>query len=114
MKGQVRGQENIDHARRTRDGDGNRETTSSSVLSMMWGDPKRAVSLEGGDPLATLLFQVSSPVHIPWGDTRWQELLTGYDVWIHSEVLDGAESTSIITQACEMMARHAFVSSNRA
>lgn len=79
----------------------------------MWGDPERAASLEGGDPLATLLFQVSSPVHIPWGDTRWQELLTGYDVWIHAEAIEGDESTSIITQACEMMAKHAFISSNR-
>ncbi|CAJ1945657.1 unnamed protein product [Cylindrotheca closterium] len=79
----------------------------------MWGDLERAASLEVGDSLATLLFQVSSPVHIPWGDTRWQELLTGYDVWIHAESIEGDESTSIITQACEMMAKHAFVSSNR-
>ena len=79
----------------------------------MWGDPERAASLQGGDSLATLLFQVSSPVHIPWGDTRWQELLTGYDVWIHAEAIENEQSTSIITQACEMMAKHAYVSSNR-
>lgn len=79
----------------------------------MWGDPERAASLEISDSLATLLFQVSSPVHIPWGDIRWQELLTGYDVWIHAESIEGDESTNIITQACEMMAKHAFVSSNR-
>jgi len=78
------------------------------------GDPERAASLDGGDFLATLLFQVSSPVHIPWGDARWQELLTGYDVWIHAEAIDADESTSIITQACEMMAKHAYVSSNLA
>lgn len=78
----------------------------------MWGDPKRATSLQGSDPLATLLFQVASPAHIPWGDARWQELLHGYDVWVHVEDL-GMEMT-IVSQACESIAKHAYVSSNLA
>jgi hypothetical protein len=75
---------------------------------MLWGDPKRATSLQGSDPLSTLLFQIASPAHIPWGDVRWQELLTGYDVWVHVE----HDGESIISQACDMMAKHAFLSSN--
>jgi hypothetical protein len=79
----------------------------------MWGDPERAASLQGSDLLATLLFQIASPAHIPWGDARWQEILTGYDVWVHAELAEDAETSSIISQACKMMAKHAFVSSNR-
>ncbi len=68
-----------------------------------------AASLQGNDPLATLLFQIASPAHIPWADTRWQELLHGYDVWVHMEDSDG---TGILSQACQSMAKHAAVSSN--
>ena len=80
----------------------------------MWGDPKRAASLQGSDPLATLLFQVASPAHIPWGDARWQELLTGYDTWVHVEDSGTGIEMTIVSQACESMAKHAFVSSNLA
>ena len=81
--------------------------------------------LEGKDPLATLLFQICSPAHIPWGDTRWQELLHGYDVWVHIEHDGGGghqattdnnddSHTSILDQACHSMAQHAATSSNLA
>jgi hypothetical protein len=72
---------------------------------------QRAASLQGNDPLATLLFQIASPAHIPWGDTRWQELLHGYDVWVHME---DSDATGILSQACQSMAKHAAVSSNLA
>mmetsp|Transcript_9312 Transcript_9312/g.27802 ORF Transcript_9312/g.27802 Transcript_9312/m.27802 type:complete len:1080 (-) Transcript_9312:865-4104(-) len=77
---------------------------------MMWGDPERAASMEqGGDQLATLLFQISSPAHIPWGDQRWQELLHGYDVWVHID-----DNNPLVEQACRSMVKHAEVSSNLA
>lgn len=63
----------------------------------------------GSDPLATLLFQISSPAHIPWGDQRWQEVLHGYDVWVHMN-----EDNPLIQQACRSMTKHAELSSNLA
>eukprot|EP00934_Nitzschia_sp_Nitz4_P004406 Nitzschia sp. Nitz4//scaffold66_size103028//44609//47635//NITZ4_004498-RA/size103028-snap-gene-0.139-mRNA-1//-1//CDS//3329556350//4396//frame0 len=78
----------------------------------MWGDPERAASLQGNDPLALLLFQIASPAHVPWGDSRWQELLLGYDVWVHIE--ENSNASPILTRACESMAKHAAVSSNLA
>jgi hypothetical protein len=93
--------------------------------------------LQGNDRLATLLFQVCSPAHIPWGDTRWQDLLHGYDVWVHLEYVPTPSTTtttdptpsrqqqqqqqqhqqsnhSILQQACQSMAQHAATSSNLA
>lgn len=64
---------------------------------------------QGSDQLATLLFQISSPAHIPWGDQRWQEVLHGYDVWVHMD-----DSNPLMKQACQSMAKHAEVSSNLA
>ena len=76
---------------------------------------QRAASLQGSDPLATLLFQIASPAHIPWGDPRWQELLHGYDVWVHMEDSAGeTDSATILSKACDSMAKHAAVSSNLA
>lgn len=49
------------------------------------GGIQRAVRLEESDPLTTLLYQITGPAHIPWQDPRWQELLHGYDVWVHVE-----------------------------
>jgi hypothetical protein len=92
--------------------------------------------LQGNDRLATLLFQICSPAHIPWGDTRWQDLLHGYDVWVHLEYVPTPSPTptttndptpsrqqqqqqqpsnhSILQQACQSMAQHAATSSNLA
>jgi len=64
---------------------------------------------QGSDHLATLLFQISSPAHIPWGDQRWEEVLHGYDVWVH---MDG--SIPLMEQACRSMTKHAELSSNLA
>jgi hypothetical protein len=65
--------------------------------------------LTGNDSLATLLYQVCSPAHIPWGDERWQELLHGYDVWVHMD-----DSRDLIQQSSQSMAKHAEMSSNLA
>lgn len=54
-----------------------------------------------------LLLQITGPAHIPWNDSRWQELLYGYDVWVH---LEG----HAVTSACTSMAKHAATSSNLA
>jgi hypothetical protein len=77
----------------------------------MWGDPERAASLQEHDYLATLLYQICSPAHIPWGDQRWQELLHGYDVWVH---MDNDDSNELMQRACHNMAKHAEMSSNLA
>lgn len=68
--------------------------------------------MQGNDPLATLLFQIASPAHIPWGDLRWQELLHGYDVWVHLE--EDPTSSPILHRACQSMVKHAALSSNLA
>ncbi|CAB9521233.1 Dyggve-Melchior-Clausen syndrome protein [Seminavis robusta] len=78
----------------------------------MWGDPERALRLDASDTLSMLLFQVASPAHIPWNDPRWQELLHGFDVWVHVEVRDDPEG--VLHQACQSMARHAANNSNLA
>lgn len=70
--------------------------------------------MQGNDPLATLLFQISSPAHIPFGDQRWQELLHGYDVWVHMEDTGETDSAAILGKACDSMVKHAAVSSNLA
>lgn len=64
---------------------------------------------QGSDHLATLLFQISSPAHIPWGDQRWQEVLHGYDVWVHMD-----DNNPLVEQARRSMTKHAELSSNLA
>jgi hypothetical protein len=64
---------------------------------------------QGNDLLATLLFQISSPAHVPWGDQRWQEVLHGYDVWVHMDA-----NNPLMEQACQSMTKHAELSSNLA
>lgn len=85
--------------------------------------PQRAASLDTSDSLATLLYQVSSPAHIPFTDTRYQELLHGYDVWVHLEASSSHSNSGkngddndddVVQQACASMAKHAANSSNLA
>lgn len=68
---------------------------------------QRAAQLEPSDALYTLLLQVTGPAHVPWNDPRWQELLHGYNVWVHLE-------SHSIPSACNSMAKHAATSSNLA
>lgn len=58
------------------------------------------------------LFQVASPAHIPYNDTRFQELIHGYDVWVHVEVRDDPDG--VMNKACKSMSKHAINSSNLA
>ena len=76
---------------------------------MIWGDPEKAATMEQGSDLATILFQISSPAHIPFLDQRWQEFLHGYGVWAHMD-----DSNPLIEQACRSMTKHADMSSNLA
>jgi Dyggve-Melchior-Clausen syndrome protein len=78
----------------------------------MWGDAEEALRLDVSDSLSMLLFQVASPAHIPWNDSRWQELLQGCNVWVHVELRDDPEG--VLHQACESMIKHAANSSNLA
>jgi hypothetical protein len=75
-------------------------------VTLRW---QRAGCLTGNDSLAALLYQVCSPAHIPWGDERWQELLQGYDVWVHMD-----DCHDLIQQSSKSMAKHAELSSNLA
>lgn len=64
--------------------------------------------LEASDPLSTILFQVTGPAHIPWQDPRWQELLHGYNIWVH------VEAYGVVDQASKSLVDHAPQSSNLA
>ena len=68
--------------------------------------------MEESDELASLLLQVSGPAHIPLHDSRWQEILMGYDVWVHTE--QTRQHGDIVSAACTSMAKHAPHSSNLA
>ena len=72
---------------------------------------QRAIQLEPSDALATILFQVTGPAHIPWQDPRWQELLHGYNVWVHVELKD---ASGCLEQACKSLVSHASRTSNLA
>ena len=85
-----------------------------SVLSLE-GDPFDSSISDGNDGngrlsaslAAALLLQVSGPAHIPKNDSRWKDLLHGYEVWVH------VQEPSILG-ACSSMQKHAAHSSNLA
>ena len=54
---------------------------------------------------------MTGPAHIPWQDQRWQELLHGYNVWVHVEHREG---TGVLDRACQSLTQHAPRSSNLA
>lgn len=61
-----------------------------------------------------VLLLICSPGHIPFVDSRWQDLLQGYEVWVHMEETEATEGGTILSNACQSMAKHAAVSSNLA
>lgn len=71
-----------------------------------------AAQLVESDELVSLLLQVSGPAHVHLHDSRWQELLMGYDVWVHIE--ETRQPGDIVSAACTSMAKHAPHSSNLA
>jgi hypothetical protein len=89
------------------------ETKAVQVLTFFFVHftPKqRAIRLDPSDPLTTILFQVTGPAHIPWQDQRWQELLHGYNVWVHVE----HHPSGVLDRACQSLLLHATRSSNLA
>lgn len=93
----------------------------------MWGDPERAYNLNVSDPLVILLYQIVSPAHIPYNDMRWEEILHGYHVWVHLEMMTNIDTDdaieynntnndhdTIIKQAMQSMNKNASQSSNLA
>jgi hypothetical protein len=97
--------------------------------------------LDASDSLAGVLLQVTGPAHIPWSDPRWQELLYGYDVWVHVDVDNvtssshstshasthhihpqhmqnnsnsSSNNSSVLEQACRSLVTHAARTSNLA
>jgi hypothetical protein len=76
------------------------------------------LALDAADPLTSLLFQVTGAAHIPWADPIWQELLHGYNVWVHviytatATAGDNDENSSVLSRACDLTVRFAARSSN--
>ena len=60
-----------------------------------------------------VLLQITGAAHIPWQDPRWQELLHGYSVWVHLELLH-EDDGSCLAQACNSLLSHAPRTSNLA
>ena len=67
--------------------------------------------LDGSDPLVSLLFQVTGPAHIPWQDLVWQELLYGYNVWVHCS---NADNNALLERAAQSNRQHCERTSNLA
>jgi len=65
--------------------------------------------MDDSDELASVLYQVTGPAHIPLIDPRWQELLHGFDVWVHIE-----RSSPVVCRACNSLVQHSHRSSNLA
>jgi hypothetical protein len=69
----------------------------------------QALSLSESDDLAAILFQICGPAHVAWQDSRWQELLHAYGVWIHVE-----PHLSVVQRATSSLVQCAAQSSNLA
>lgn len=79
---------------------------------LLYAPFQSAAQLEESDELASILLQVCGPAHINWHDPRWQELLMGYDIWVHVE--QTRHPDDVVSMACASMAKHATNSSNLA
>lgn len=69
------------------------------------------------DPLVSFLLQVTGPAHIPWSDPVWQELLHGYNVWVHvqhDESSGSAGGGGVLNRACALQIQYAPRTSNLA
>ncbi|KAL7492809.1 hypothetical protein ACHAWT_001816 [Skeletonema menzelii] len=80
----------------------------------MWGDSEGAYSLTSSDDLAKCLYQTTGPAHVPYNDSRWQQLLLHYDrlVHLHSATLNGRDD--VVGTACAQCAKYSATSSNLA
>jgi hypothetical protein len=84
-----------------------------------------AYSLSPADKLSKSLLQVTGPTHIPYHDSKWQQLLLNYEQLVHLHNLrltpedtseNGAaeEEGDVIGKACRRCAKHCSTSSNLA
>ena len=56
----------------------------------MWGDSEGAYALTSSDELSKCLYQISGPAHVPYNDSRWQQLLLHYDRLVHLQSAIGS------------------------
>lgn len=84
-------------------------------MSMMWGDSEGAYSLTSSDDLSKCLYQTTGPAHIPYNDSRWQQLLLHYDrlVHLHSATVS-THDDDVVGTACAQCAKYSATSSNLA
>ena len=68
------------------------------------------------------LYQITGPLHIPYTDPIWLELLHGYNVWVHVTIQQHPTSTTTTTTtsstmmevACQRMLQYSIHTSNMA
>ncbi|KAL3801110.1 hypothetical protein HJC23_002403 [Cyclotella cryptica] len=87
----------------------------------MWGDAEGAYSLTTSDKLAKCLFQVTGPTHVPYHDSKWQQLLLNYEKLVHLHNLRRITDESVedndddvVGNACRRCAKYSSTSSNLA
>ena len=83
------------------------------IPAKMWGDSEGAYYLTSSDELSKCLYQVTGPAHIPYNDSRWQQLLLHYDrlVHLHSATLN---KDDVVATVCVQCAKYSATSSNLA
>ena len=80
----------------------------------MWGDSEGAYSLTSSDDLSKCLYQTTGPAHIPYNDSRWQQLLLHYDRLVHLHSSTLRTDDEVVGTACAQCAKYSATSSNLA
>jgi len=88
----------------------------------MWGDAEGAYSFKQSDSLSISLFQITGPAHIPYNDSRWQQLLLHYEKLVHLHNLGltppssatAAVEEDVVGSICRQCAKYSKDSSNLA
>mmetsp|Transcript_26809 Transcript_26809/g.53604 ORF Transcript_26809/g.53604 Transcript_26809/m.53604 type:complete len:978 (+) Transcript_26809:99-3032(+) len=80
----------------------------------MWGDSEGAYSLTSSDDLSKCLYQTTGPAHIPYNDSRWQQLLLHYDRLVHLHSATLSTHDDVVGTACAQCAKYSATSSNLA
>ncbi len=80
----------------------------------MWGDSEGAYSLNSSDDLSKCLYQTTGPAHIPYNDSRWQQLLLHYDRLVHLHSSTLSTHDDVVGTACAQCAKYSSTSSNLA
>lgn len=80
----------------------------------MWGDSEGAYALTSSDELSKCLYQISGPAHVPYNDSRWQQLLLHYDRLVHLHSATVNANDDVVGTACTQCAKYSATSSNLA